>query len=217
MRVYKFLTSQWAKDALFKRHLKVSLLSALNDPYDGNCLKFSDLRHQDSWKKVARQIGQQYGLICFSKTWNDPVHWSHYADQHKGIALGFDVSNEYLLPVSYRDSLLEFDDFLCLDKEEQKKRFILSAFSTKYTAWRSEDEVRLFVSLMEPDHAAGHFFKTFDKDLVIREVIFGSRFEAPELEALMLSRCRALGNVVCMRARLGTAGFQLEVDDRWSF
>jgi hypothetical protein len=30
------------------------------------------------------------GIVCFSRTFNNILMWAHYADEHKGIVLGFD-------------------------------------------------------------------------------------------------------------------------------
>jgi hypothetical protein len=40
-------------------------------------------------------------MLCFSRDWHNPVQWSHYADKHRGICLGFDVPDSLLVPVQY--------------------------------------------------------------------------------------------------------------------
>ena len=37
---------------------------------------------------------------------SNPVLWSHYADKHKGVCLGFDVKEDLLEEVKYADELL---------------------------------------------------------------------------------------------------------------
>ena len=32
------------------------------------------------------------GLVWFSANWNNPVQWSHYADHHRDLCLGFKVT-----------------------------------------------------------------------------------------------------------------------------
>jgi len=41
------------------------------------------------------------GVMCFSSTWKNPVMWSHYADQHRGICLGFEVPDVYRKKIKY--------------------------------------------------------------------------------------------------------------------
>jgi hypothetical protein len=43
------------------------------------------------------------GLLCFAGDWSEPVMWSHYAEKHTGICLGFDVSRSAVQQVSYQD------------------------------------------------------------------------------------------------------------------
>jgi hypothetical protein len=33
-----------------------------------------------------------FAITCFGERWNDHLMWSHYADNHKGVCLAFDVS-----------------------------------------------------------------------------------------------------------------------------
>jgi hypothetical protein len=42
-----------------------------------------------------------------SRSWENPVLWSHYAEGHKGVCLGFDVKEELLEEVKYADELLK--------------------------------------------------------------------------------------------------------------
>lgn len=50
---------------------------------------------------------------------------------------------------------------------------MLKILTTKFSHWRYEDEVRLFVRLEVPD-PCGLYFKPFDADLRLREVIVGA-------------------------------------------
>lgn len=45
----------------------------------------------------------RFGLLCFSEVWDSILLWSHYAEKHAGIVLGFDVSADRsrFLPVDY--------------------------------------------------------------------------------------------------------------------
>ncbi|XOF32536.1 MAG: DUF2971 domain-containing protein [Candidatus Electrothrix sp. YB6] len=47
-------------------------------------------------QKIQSEILKKYdrGLCCFSSTVIDPVLWSHYGDEHKGICLGYGFSRK---------------------------------------------------------------------------------------------------------------------------
>lgn len=52
---------------------------------------------------VKREFGAK-GVLPLSATWAEPLMWSHYADQHKGICIEYDISQwpvENLKPVNY--------------------------------------------------------------------------------------------------------------------
>lgn len=48
-------------------------------------------------------------MLCFSRNWRNPVQWSHYADRHRGLCLGFDVADELIRPVIYRRHRTPFE------------------------------------------------------------------------------------------------------------
>ena len=44
------------------------------------------------------------------------MQWAHYADGHKGLCLGFDISDHLLAEVNYVDERLPVDDFVAKQK-----------------------------------------------------------------------------------------------------
>jgi hypothetical protein len=103
-------------------------------------------------------------MLCFSLTWHNPLLWSHYADRHRGLALGFDVADEILKPVSYvakRPTLTEINPTVA--------QWLLF---TKFVDWQYEQEVRIFTTLQDRD-PSGLYFGKFNEQLVLREVIVG--------------------------------------------
>lgn len=92
MRLYYFTSSRFGLEAIRDKRIKVSRISSLNDPFE---LLAYDLRNrkQRAWlKREKKRFDADYGLICMSNNWTHPLMWGHYADRHKGICLGFDVS-----------------------------------------------------------------------------------------------------------------------------
>lgn len=99
--VYKFLSEQWAIDNLVKERIKASTLSDMNDPFECLCIDFGDRDARRSWKKNLVKNYGLFGFFCMSSAWDDPVIWSHYADSHRGIALGFRVPKNAYESVDY--------------------------------------------------------------------------------------------------------------------
>ena len=100
MRVYHFLPAEFALASISLKRIKIARLSEVNDPFELQALNVGGRKKfraaLSEWKG---DLDQTKGMLCFSKSWQDPVLWSHYANRHHGICLGFDVEDE-LVPVS---------------------------------------------------------------------------------------------------------------------
>src|SRR5260221_10202037 len=103
MRVYKFLSCKYGLEAIREKRLKLSELHSLNDPFDFIPFDLSDPELRKSVLDSKYEIGKDYGILCFSRSWHNPVLWAHYAESHKGICLGFDISKDLPEAVIYVD------------------------------------------------------------------------------------------------------------------
>jgi hypothetical protein len=118
----------------------------------------------------------KHGLISFSKKWSNPVLWLHYADNHRGMALGFDIAGDVQVSeVTYQDELIDFDEIWAAPKDDRWK-VAKRVFTTKFKHWEYEDEARAFCDLNERDTVSGHYFLNFGTDLALKEIIFGAKF-----------------------------------------
>jgi len=43
---------------------------------------------------LKETLANTRGFICLSGTWKEPLLWSHYADRHRGMCLGFEINGE---------------------------------------------------------------------------------------------------------------------------
>jgi hypothetical protein len=101
--------------------------------------------------------------------------WSHYAEKHKGICLGFDVPDQLTRDVRYIGDLLVTGDADNLSKDE-KLKVIELLYWAKYKGWRYEEEVRVHSSREDMDEETGQYFVNFGDALILREVIAGAKF-----------------------------------------
>ena len=83
---------------------------------------------------AVKRMAASLGLLCFSKSWRNPVLWSHYADEHKGICLGLDVPESCLHEVKYVPERLQFEQLV---PDEGQLQHLLR---TKFKDWRHEAE-----------------------------------------------------------------------------
>ncbi|PMH37131.1 hypothetical protein BCU68_08510 [Vibrio sp. 10N.286.49.B3] len=101
--------------------MRASQKYALNDPFE---LRPS---HRESNKAFADASYFDYAVVSLSETNNNLLMWSHYADQHKGMVIEFDMKKP--LFDSYKtykatmpDPDEEYDCIDIIDEEETKRR-----------------------------------------------------------------------------------------------
>ena len=87
---------------------------------------------------------QQFGICCFSWSFKNIVLWANYADNHKGICLGFKnlapvAKGSYgIYPVDYVSEIEQYE-FSSFEDEKYWEHWLC----TKSIDWEYEDEVRL--------------------------------------------------------------------------
>lgn len=148
LRVYHFLNTENAVSDILFRRIKISRFSELNDPFELCGAAVIEEKYREALQEQTIElINKDWGLICFSKSWDNPVLWSHYADKHKGICLGFDIDNDpsKLHHVEYIEKpfLLTFDSI----PPQINKAIADKLVRIKYAHWRYENEVRMFYPL----------------------------------------------------------------------
>jgi hypothetical protein len=128
MRVYYFTKSEHGLENIKLSRLKISTFNNLNDPFELLGVELSDRSVRKAMQFEKDQFSSSHGLICFSEDWQDPVQWAHYAENHKGICLGFDIDNRLLKKVSYVKYRLKY----ALIKSSDKINKLLT---TKFYHW----------------------------------------------------------------------------------
>jgi hypothetical protein len=91
-RVYKFMCPQYGISNLEKKRLKLSTIEGEDDPFDFFAVSDStdpNIRH--AIIMLRAQLRKEIGLLCFSRSWDNLLLWSHYAASHTGFCLGFDI------------------------------------------------------------------------------------------------------------------------------
>ncbi len=171
MRVYKILDAHWGMDDLKMKRIKLSMFNDMNDPFELYGVRVDD----PSYPSWVRQLSK-FGVLCFSKTWGNPVLWSHYGDKHRGICLGLEICEEdraKAYPAQYTKNrrLIDFE-LSPHNTPNELNGLVRGMLLTKYKDWAYENEVRMF----EPvDDSEKFSFKTLDNKLQLKEVILGAR------------------------------------------
>jgi len=175
MRIYKFLNKRWGLAALSLRRLKISRFFELNDPFEVLPFDLTDLVARLTAQLTLIDVHERYGVLCFSKQWSNPVIWSHYADQHRGLCLGFDVPDDLAMEMDYLPEKVPFPIDLEDFSDEDAQRATHTLLYSKFDDWKYEDEVRVTARLDPDTEEDGFFFKNWDGDLRLREVVVGMR------------------------------------------
>lgn len=126
-------------------------------------------------KNMNKVISEHINCSCFTSAWDNELMWSHYADKHKGICLGFDLSQWNNLkgyqfgPVQYKAqkpiNLLElFNDDLSSFSQKTAHQLIF----TKNPDWHYEKEWRLATPKL-----TNNKIPLSNLGLSVKEVIFG--------------------------------------------
>lgn len=176
MKLFYFTTEQYGLKAIRDSRLKVARINELNDPFEflGLSLKTRDERNVlRKWKKG---LSNQFGMICMSSTWQEPLLWSHYADKHQGLCLEFDLTLDHtFIKVNYVEERQKLHDFSKEHLEDLTEADILTMLRTKFKAWEYEAEYRSFIRLEDADPVSGLYFLDFSAGLTLAQVIVGER------------------------------------------
>jgi len=207
MRAYHLLSERWALESLAQGRLKLSLLEDMNDPFELLAVELNSPEQRRFFRRLREAMHKTVGVLCFSRSWSNPVLWSHYADRHRGICLGFDIPDQWAKPVTYTGTRLPSD----IERQAAATKDIepgLALITTKFEHWRYEDEVRLIFALKHAYAEDPLFFIHYCEALQLKEVITGPR------STVTMSMVRqALGTrnkgVKITRARLAFRSFEV--------
>jgi hypothetical protein len=170
MLVYKYLNAEYGLQAIRNRRIKIARLMELNDPFEFLGCNLQDRNFRRSLLSTKQELSTNNGLICFSRTWRNPVMWAHYADNHKGICLGFEVNDEFLREVDYVPERPS-------PPKNLDEAFMMSLLYSKFSHWRYEQEMRVYVKLDKGSKINGMYFYKFNNELKLRKIIVGSNSE----------------------------------------
>lgn len=155
---------------------------------------------------------ESLGIICFSSKNDEMLLWSHYADQHKGFVLEFEIDDSVLVFLNGKGLLLEVDynepDYIGLSLWEP------IAPKYKHHSWEYESEYRYITregdKLYDWKSLSRGPFKGFSPPTAI---IFGERM--PSHDRLALSKLMGLINpdAIRLESKLNDKGFGLTISE----
>ncbi|WP_324034502.1 DUF2971 domain-containing protein [Aeromonas caviae] len=165
--------------------------------------------------KLQDSVMAIVGVLSLSKTYNNILMWSHYAEYHKGFVVGFryemtelvDTHSPYdlhVLPVNYSKQRKSLNYFV-----DEREYDVYGALLTKSDDWKYEEEVRVL------DLSRGHGIHNYNRSKRLHCVIAGARIDQENLSLLKKAVKQAskdLGRKIHLyQARLSSENFSIEI------
>lgn len=161
---------------------------------------------------IKRYLLKNYkiGVLSLAKKFNCPLMWSHYADQHKGFCIGYDVSeNESaeIYPVDYKGKRFirtqQVHDMLFGDSDNlrntAKKEIDRVILLSKAPSWKYENEYRVINNQ-----------GLQDSQFRLSDVTFGLRFKESAKFSVMRALQTRLGDINFYEMSLSNDSFKLK-------
>lgn len=213
IRVYHLMSTEYAISSIGLRRLKVALFSELNDPFELWALKSHKREIRQRVRGFVDEQNKKTGLLCFSANWTNPMLWSHYAAQHKGICLGFDLIRKEVRDVHYQieRSTPSSPEAIPRPIPTDLQNHLIQ---TKFIDWKYEQEYRRIVDLTKARKEGNLYFLSFGKGLCLKEVILGVRNENT-LEAIRELTAATNPGAVVFKTRLERRGFRIIGDGNY--
>lgn len=169
------------------------------------------LRNSNERNKFFRETKNKYKISCFSKTYDNVLMWSHYANKNSGVCIGFEFPIEPLpkdfiiCPVIYKDVVVPFDAYA------NPHRIIFHWLLTKSHHWEYEQEVRAIIKENSRKLSADGIYE-IEKGW-IKEIIFGCKVSTKEVEkTIRLIRKNGYKNILIKKMSINPNNFSLKED-----
>ena len=197
--VYKYTSiNKYLFESLIRGQLWFSAPFDFNDPFDSYLpvnISLETYKRMEGWEtnpnlieeqqtRIAmphifnnnvEKLRKQFGVSCFSTVHDNLIMWSHYADNHKGLLLKFDLNElqkvfSNIKPVIYTDKVKQ------IDFESSPEKLIAKLLTKKSSHWKSEKEIRIIVK----KYGYYNFPKT-----ALKEIKFGLRCDDKQLRDII--------------------------------
>ena len=150
LRNYKYLLDIFLNQRLYSASFRI-----LNDNLEGQFLY--DLSTEIKRFRLNPTKQKHLSVCSFSENYKNHLMWSHYADGHRGIVIGFQIDqSKYMIDKVNYDGLANFENL--------PRRFdeVKSVFLNKINDWKYEEEYRVITEKQD-------FI-----NIKIKEVFFGA-------------------------------------------
>lgn len=112
--LYKYYSYAGGKAAIKSQNLGFRKPAFFNDPFELTALSNSvgPVSKQETLKAQIDQLKGQVVILCLTRSAFNPLMWAHYAEQHQGFVIGYDVSGPFLNSPDYNLITVDSGDVL---------------------------------------------------------------------------------------------------------
>jgi hypothetical protein len=153
--------------------IKKSIRNALPSVGDGRVAKLENLLKKDSFFKDFQEKISEVGVCSFSLTLKQPLMWSHYANNNRGVCILYDISPDFLdnkdkiigvSKVSYEPNTLtnwfvNIDETILNVPSEFVVELAKVVLTAKAPPWDYEEEARIIRPNAGPFNIPREFIK----------------------------------------------------------
>lgn len=149
--LYKMLATKGGKDLALREMGNHRYMSTEYGDYktDPETAAYYTRRLASHIDELLSQELSNHGVLSLAKRWNCPLMWSHYAEEHKGLCIEYDLGDTAfhdLRPVSYnRPRAVRVSDLVewkIKGRASVKAQVLDTVFFSKAPQWRYEREWR---------------------------------------------------------------------------
>lgn len=152
-----------------KNELTQQKIKNLTRAYESKHQEFNDIVKEIKTKAVNIR-----GVLALSKTNKNILLWSHYADNHTGVAIKLNIAKDpdfFAIP----QNMIYTKNYNPLNYLRNSKKSILDTLSTKSIDWEYEEEIRVYKSSVGVHKINAK---------AITDVFFGVKTESIDIEKI---------------------------------
>ena len=182
-----------------------SISSEFNDPFEFQYMYLTEedivamglpKESKKIWDSIMETIQQHITTICFTQNPNNLPMWAHYANEHKGFCVEYEIiDNSNFLPVLYVKNRLKTQGLfvqlinILFDNNNESVnavlKFIMLLSSFKDESWSSEREVRaIFMNSKEVMSTKGKICSCKEIGVLPTKIFIGAKCSKENTELL---------------------------------
>jgi len=128
-------------DIILNNRLYAAYYKDLNDPQEGQYYYIKGELQKETRDKLYSEKGN-YKICSLSKTSDNQLMWSHYANGHKGVAIGVKIIDK-APSVLIKD--IDYSGLATLKEQDYTSQSVIDILSRKLEIWDYEKEIRVFI------------------------------------------------------------------------